>query len=467
MVALLLAHLAVLVLVAGLRFVHSLDLVLGFSLSLERWAMLSGVLASLAILALRREIAEGRAPWSSLERAALWIVLVVAPLLVWSLGDAEAAFGADLVVLGVAGVLGWAVVLRRPPARTRSFWWGGSRRWCIGLGMLTAVVIFALVLNDPRRPTSVWPWLTYPLYASLQLGLLLELPERVWRADGVGRTARVMGLSVLFALIHGPNAVVLSLTALGMAVWASARIAGVGLVPLALSMGLLGATVAQSLPADETQNMRVGPGYVIKRERARVLAAYVERVRSLASDAAYARGGDTLAGWLDLVHREVFAAPLPDSTRAAWLDLIHARLRAQVVRITLESEEYRTRHGIERFMVGPDRSLLYSTFRPWHPAQAAYAGLSARASERVREEDHASFVRHVYETLQRRTPSDAELAAWRARPDEAGRVEIVRRFLLEAGIADPGHWKPLGPEIPWPGSVVSPSRSDVSAPPHR
>ena len=462
MIALLLAHLAMLVLVAGLRFAHALDVVLGFPLSIERWAMLSGVLVSLAAIALRREIVEGRAPWSSRERAVLWMVLVGAPLLVWSFGDAEATLGVDLVVLILAGLLGWITVLGRPAARTRGFWVGGPRRWWVALTLLTGGVMIALLLRDPSQPHTAWPWLTYPFYALLQLGLLLELPERHWREHGVGRAARVAGVSVLFAMIHGPNPVVLVLTAMGMAVWALARTAGVGLVPLALSMGLLGATVARTLPPDETQNMRVGPGYVIKRERARELASYVERVRSLAGEATVARGGGSLVGWLELVHHEVFGWPIDAPTRDAWRDLVAARVRAQVVRITLESEEYRQRHGIERLMVGPDRSLLYSTFQPWHPAQSVYAELVVRAEPGVPTEDHASFVRHVYEVLQRRTPAPEELAGWDPLPDHDGRVEIVRRFLLEAGVADPGYWHNPGPEIEWPGGS-SPSRTRVGA----
>lgn len=466
MIALVLVHLAAIVLIAGLRFPHALDLVFGMPVAPERWAMLSGVLVCIAALALRREIAEGRAPWAGLQRVALWSALVLAPALVWSLGDAEATLGIDLVVLGGAGLLGWMVVLRRPAARTREFWVGGSRAWWIALGGITAVAIAALAVQSGVRTHSLWPWLTYPFYALLQLGVLLELPERIWRHDGVGRAGRVLGLAVLFALVHGPNPLVLGLTALGMTVWALARTAGVGLVPIALSMGLLGATVARVLPEVETQNMRVGPGYVIKRSRARVLDAYVQRVNDLASDASFVRAGGNLAGWLDLVHREVFDRPIDARTREAWITLLRQRLREQVVRITLESPEYRQRHGIQRLMIGPDRSLLYSTFRPWHPAQEAYAELSARAADRVHEEEHADFVRHVYETLQGRTPSEGEVAAWQPYPDLEGRIEIVRRFLLEAGIPDPGHWdypgspkvgpgsrnEWLGPEIAWPGA---------------
>lgn len=450
MVALLLAHLALVVLLAGLRFAHDLEHALGFAFDTTRWATLSGVLLGIAVLAVRREVREGRAPWSGPDRAAIWLLLVVVPALHWILGDAEAASGADLAVLVTAGVAGWIVLLRAPVARTRAFWWGDSWPWPTGVAVITAAGIGLLLVTGGIEDPSPMPWLSYPLYALLQLGLLLELPERVWRSDGVPRGARVTGLSVTFALVHGPNPIVLGLTGLGMAMWAMARTAGTGLVPLALSMGLLGATVAQILPETQTQNMRVGPGYVIKTIRAHDLEIYRSRVEDLASGTTFARGGDTLAGWLDLVHLDVFGRSFDPSVREAWIRLVDARLRAHYARMTLESEEYRTRHGIERLMTGPERSLLYSTFRPWHPAQAVYDSLRVRAEQHVGDEDLEAYVLHLYRSLQGRTPSAEELAGWVPHPDAEGRREIVRRFLREAGIEDPGYWPPVEEEVEWP-----------------
>ena len=450
MTALLLTHLALVLLIGGLRFGADLDLFLGFALSPERWAMATGVLLGLAGLALRREVLERRPPWRGRERAAVWSLLVLVPALHWAFGDEVMQWGVDAVLLLLAAVVGWAVVLARPVARSGRFWWGDRARPLLVLVLFTGVGLTLLLTLGDARGAGPLPWLTYPLYALVQLGLLLELPERLWSREGVGRLARVLGLSLLFAMVHGPNPVVLLLTAIGMAVWASARIAGAGLLPLALSMGLLGAAAAQALPEESTQHMRVGPGFVLKQARERALLRYDERVGRLASDATFQRAGGTLAGWLDLVHREVFGEAMDEATREGWIALVDARHRAHVVRVVLESEEYRRAHGIQRIMEGSDRSLLFSTFRPWHPAQEPYDELVERARRNATSETHADFVRHVFEVLLGRTPSARGLEEWSPWPAAIRREEIVRRFLEEAGVEDPASWRRPERPLPWP-----------------
>jgi hypothetical protein len=385
MTALLLLHLALTLLVAGLRFPDALDLVAPFPLDLTRWATLSGVLLGLSLVALRREHEAGRAPWSNLRRASAWTLLVLVPAILWIVGDLSIERGAEPVVLG-AGVLAVVVAWRKeglgraPQVRILGHA-SASLRWVLPAtligGALLALTTSLVGTADPVPTTREWAFalLTYPLYAAFQLLFLLVLPWTLWRREGRTEPAAVVGCALLFSLVHWPNPLLLVATLLSMLVWATAWSRGAGLLPLALSMGLLGGVVAQALPDSVIGHARVGPGYVLRFDYERQLARYDARVEELASDEAWQASGSTLEGWLGQLHRATLGEAASASTLLAWIRHIDAAYRARVILTVLESPEFRRSRGIGRNFREPDRLLLHSTFRPWHPAHAAYDSL--------------------------------------------------------------------------------------------
>jgi hypothetical protein len=459
MAALLLFHLAGAVLVAGFRFGDDVDLAVG--LGPRSWPMLAAVTVGLAALAVRRQVMAGRAPWSSFDRAALWTLAGVGPVVLWAVGDRQALRGVDTFVFGAMAAVGVALLVRHRVRWTRSRPWfgagGKAGRWLL-LGTLVAGAGVGLVIlagPGPEPPTTIGGWVlalsTYPLYALVQLGAALALPAFVWRRDAASPRAIVVACAVLFALIHAPNPLVMGLTGLGMLAWAAAYLRGVGLVWIALSMGLLGALVAQGLPEPTTQNMRVNAGYVLALRTDRHVEAYDARVDRLASDAFHERHGGRLRPWLAAVAREVTGREPAAAVLDDWERRIRHANRDRILRMFLESGEFRRRHGIGRIFEGRDRSLLFSTFEPWHPAHAVYDSLRARDPAAPVDESFEDFLRRVYGAVLGREASIEELEGWSSRLPYRARVEVVRVVLARAGIEDPAPWR--RPES-WPRWAV-------------
>ena len=459
MAALLLFHLAGAVLVAGFRFGNDVDLAVG--LGPRSWPMVAAVTVGLAALAVRRQAMAGRAPWSSFDRAALWGLVGVGPIVLWAVGDRAALRGSDTFVFAAMAVIGMAVLVRHRVRWTRAHPWfgtgGRAGRWLL-VGTLVAGVGIALVVvtgPGPEPPTTIGGWVlalsTYPLYALVQLGAALALPAFVWRRDEASPRAIVVACAVLFALIHAPNPLVMGITGLGMLAWAAAYRHGVGLVWIALSMGLLGALVAQGLPEPTTQNMRVNAGYVLALRTDRHVEAYDTRVDRLASDAFHARHGGRLRPWLTAVAREVTGREPAPAVLDDWERRIRHANRDRILRMFLESREFRRRHSIERVFEGRDRSLLFSTFEPWHPAHVVYDSLRARDPVAPVAASFEDFLRRVYGVVLGREASIEELEGWSSRLPYRARVEVVRVVLARAGIEDPAPWR--RPES-WPRWAV-------------
>ena len=457
MAALLLFHLAGAVLVAGFRFGHDVDLALG--LGPRSWPMLAAVTTGLAVLALRRQALAGRAPWSSFDRAALWSLVGVGPVVLWAIGDREAFRGVDTFVFAVMLAIGAAVLVRHRVRWTRTRPWFGTGgkvgRWLLA-GTLVAAVLLGGVIAVGGRGESVdgiGGWLlalsTYPLYALVQLGAALALPVFVWRRDGAPPAVVVLACSVLFALIHAPNPAAVVLTGLGMAGWAAAYQRGVGIVWTALSMGLLGALAAQGLPEPVSRNMRVNAGYVLALQTERHVEAYDARVARLASESFLEDHGGRLRPWLVAVARGATGDEPAPGVLDDWERRIRHANRDRILRMFLESQEFRRRHGIDRVFEGRDRSLLFTTFEPWHPAHVAYDSLRAADPGARVDLSFDDFLRRAYRELLGREASPEELQGWSPRLPRRARVEVVRVVLQRAGIEDPAPWRRPESWPPW------------------
>lgn len=465
MTALLLLHLAFVLLIAGFRFPDALDLVAPFPLDTVRWASLCGVLLGLGLVALRREIRAERAPWVDGRRASAWTLLVLVPAILWRVGDLSIERGADSVVI-VGGVLAvvaaWRRQWRGPGSRLRLVGRAGPNlRWVLPTtligGAVLAVAVGFVGMAKPAPAATEWAWslATYPIYAFFQLVFLLVLPWSLWRGEGRTESAAIVGCALLFSLVHWPNPVLLVATFAGMLVWATAWSRGAGLLPLALSMGLLGAVVAQALPAPVIGHARVGPGYVLRSDHERQLAHYDARVGDLASDECWKAAGGTLDDWLDFLHRECLGASAPPTVLRSWVRRIGNAHRARVILTFLESEEFRRKRGIGRNFRASDRRLLHSTFRPWHPSHAAYDSLRTAAAYQRAGGTFPNFVRRLYRELLRRSPSKAELSSWRDHPSAPHRMEIVRSFLARGGQTDPLEFRRRTQPPLWPSTAAN------------
>jgi len=456
MVAIVLWNLAVWIVVAGLRFGVDMDLALPFAR--RSWPFAAAVSGALFVLAFRREVVEGRRPCSSRDHAALWIILGIGPLLLWIFGDRVVTRGFDAIVLVALALVGLErVVAHRKLVFRRDVWFATGGRVGGALAAGTAVVaVVAFVAGRFAGSGEADPthWAvalaTYPLYAMVQLGATLALPARVWRSkDEHGPRATIAGLAFVFAWIHAPNPLVMVLTGGGMVAWALAHQRRVGFAWIALSMGLAGATVAQSLPDSWTQNMRVGAAYVLALQTERHIDAYDDQVEAWSTDAYWKESGSSTEGWLRAISQDIFGASIANAVLEDWtFRLQHAR-RRQIVLAFLDTERFRRRHGIERRMDGRDRSLLHSTFAPWHPAQGAVLETLEEDPSNPPVEDFEAFLARIYREVLDRDGSDEEIASWSQEPRPGDRPEIVRHVLGLVGVEDPAEWRRPADPLAW------------------
>ena len=458
MLSLVLFHAALCLLVAGLRFGPELDLVLGPLAS--GWATLTAVLAGLAALALRRELRRGEIPWNDFDTVAAWLILVAGPALLWAVADREITSGIDALVLGAMLALGVVLLFRHRGEWTAARVWfatGGRAGRALLIGTVSALLLIAFAIAAVRAESAlpepsqwVFALSTYPLYAAVQLGAALVLPVMVWRRRGHSERAVVTACAVLFLLIHAPNPVALTLTGIGMIGWAWAHLRGVGFVWLALSMGLLGAVVAQGLPQTRTAHMRVGATYVLKRMNDRAIEAYDARVAALASDEFFAASGGTLRDWLRALHVEIVGLFFTGLYLVLSQRRVLPRYRNAIALRFLDSDEFHRRHGIDRYLTGTDRRMFFSTFERWHPAHERLDAVWADDPAAPLAHDWRTHMTRTYEALLDRTPSAPEVDGWPRWPRADDRTDVVRVVLFNAGIDDPAEWRQPDDWPVWP-----------------
>jgi hypothetical protein len=443
MYPLILAHLSCILLVGGLRFGPGAVLP-GAGQAL--WATITVVASILMTASLIAEARKGRAPWSAPGRIVLWLVFPGAAALAWGLGGVDAGTGAEAPVLGLIFGLVLALLFCR-----RGEWVGREtdrRAWITGvrwvLAPTTTVLVTGALIGFDRAGT-VPAMLTYPLYALGQLLAALVLPWSQWARDGLGRRQRVIGIALLFALVHWPNLFAVSVTLVGMLLWASAWSAGSALLPLAMSMGLMATAVTQALPDDLTGHMRIAANAVTQgraQSRDRELDARAQRI-SVESGWMDAEG---LHPWLERALPLTTGAPVDSALVSGTCDLLVRLHREQLLRWIFDSDEFRRRHGIENRLRTTELRFFESTFAPFHPAHAAYAGLVARGSSL----DHRGFVGLAYPELLGREPVEAEFLHWPEPLTVGTRIEFIRRVLEGDGVggADLRRWRePEDPEL--------------------
>lgn len=360
----------------------------------------AGALLTVAMLWRRAEPGERRAfgfllVWPAVPVAVAWVAL--------PLRDASPAALAALV----AALLTLAVAVRRvgPPApsRPRRRWHAG-RAWRLGHGLALAAglaVGFALGGLGDLRAVGL-SLLFYPLYAAVQLTLLLVLPWPSLIRVSRGRTTVAAAVAAaLFALVHWPNPLLIVLTGGGMVFWAREYARGRPVWTLAVSMGLLATLAAQGLPDAVNHHMRVGPAEA--RLRAVPALAGASRARLDPPLTGAAAGRALLADlYPPVVGREASAAELD-----RWQQVIEHERRCFLAWCIYGSPEA-ARRGPHGAAPGDDDGSVWWTelAAPW-PARiraCAAAGREAR--------DWNAYLAHCYREILGRRAAAAELAAW-------------------------------------------------------
>ncbi len=429
-----------------------------FAWSPTAWAMATGVALALTLLALRRERREGSAPWCTPEArvfSAGWIALAS---FLWSAGEPQDLRDPRILLLAAP-----ALLLARSAWQTRRAWagraFGGlSRARGPAAALLAASTFLALLVTwlgpAPVR-SGATAWLSYPLYAFVQLVLLLAVPAAVFDGLGFSRRAIALGCAGLFALAHWPQPLLFVGGFVAALAWSWAYLRGVPLVVVALSMGWLGAATAHHLPEAWTEHLRVGPALVAKRLHADEVARYEARVDALAR----ALPGETLSQWLTRIVREIEGRTLAPPSAEASARALEDAQRARTVRMFFGSEEFRRRHGLDGGLSWVDRSAIHgSAPDPHEPAYALYDSLRSRAHFEAVGGRWGPFLRSLTEILLGRTPTDVGLAAWDTTLSDDDRELLVEHLMKRAGIEDPRHF--VRPEniVPLPG-ITAPAVS--------
>lgn len=396
------------------------------------WLPLLAVLAAGLALALRREIAGGRAPWQCRTRLLLWLVFPGAAALNWSIGSREQVAGSDLPALALLLGLVVAVLARRWPE------WGGreftrrgwlqSARWVL---LPTLAVVVAGALGGEGLRDSGVALATYPLFAVLQLAAVLILPWTQWQRDGVSPAGSVAGSTILFALVHWPNPFATLATALGMLVWALAWRNGSALLPLALSMGITATVVTQTLPDNLTGHMRVGASYALS-ERADARSGELDRQTGrILADAGW-DPAEGLDQWLLRVVPPATGDEISPALARGLADQLEQMHRAQTVRWFFDSAEFRRRHRAGAPLLAAEIGFFHSPFVPFLEAHAPYAELVAAGASL----DQRSFVELVYARLLGRAPVESEYRHWPPPLAPEMRAAFVRRLLKVSASGD-------------------------------
>jgi hypothetical protein len=214
-----------------------------------------------------------------------------------------------------------------------------------------------------------------------------------------------------------------------MALWASAWRAGSAFIPIALSMGILGAVVTQGLPDSLTHHMRVGANEVLKtRELQREiwLDAEASRLRKIG------RWTDKegLRPWIAR-SLEALEGARPDSALVEETAVILERLHREAsLRWIFDSGEFRWRHKFKEPMRDDELRFFESTFVPYHPGHAGYSYVLAAGADLTTKE----FIALAYRTFLKREPLEHEFQYWPEPITAANRTLFLRRVLESGGL---------------------------------
>jgi hypothetical protein len=423
MASLIFAHALSILLVGGLRFGSNAVLV---GAPTPLWIAATAFLAMGMLLALRAEQRQGHAPWSCRGRMLLWLVFPGAAAANWGLGQTGPFEGPDKVVLAITLGLVLATLSWR-----RSEWGGretSRRAWMISARwvLLPTIAILVAGFSGPMKLEGTGlAFVTYPLYAWMQLAAVVVLPWTQWARDDIEPRRRVAASALLFALVHWPNPFATVATGLGMLLWASAWRAGSALLPLALSLGIAATVATRSLPPELTAHMRVAAPHAIKaRELSRSRALDI-RAKRIADDAAWSET-EGLRPWL----ARALPAATGRETNQTLVDgiarVLERMYRQSTLRWIFDSGEFRTRNKTTHRLSDDEISFFESTFVPFHETHAPYERLVSAGAEL----DYDGFVRLAYRELLGREPNELEIRGWPAPMSPGTRTMFIRRILL-------------------------------------
>lgn len=348
----------------------------------------------------------------------LLLLTVVAMAAAWLLpGDlrfagpraSDGGLGLAALAAATALLVGGLWLLRRDraagegPRCTRA---GGGRlaRRLLWPTTVPAVALVAAGLAAGERPGAGGVAISlalYPLYALVQMLLLLALPAARLRRLGAGPAGTSLGCAVLFALAHWPNGPLLAACFLAMLWWARLYQEEREIVPLAVAMGILATAFVQFLPEAFTANARVGPRWV--RKEASVFLA-----RRPAPAAAPEAAG--LGALLPPLYEALAGRRPAAAEAAAWDSVLAQRAREHVARLFLTSDEHAARVGA----TAPGAARRLEAARDARGAgdeSLARQASGGRYDAAARASD-ADFLRAMYRLVLAREAADAEVAAW-------------------------------------------------------
>lgn len=392
--------------------------------SADGWPVVAATAAVVALLAVG--LAARRLPRGPDRRMLAELLVMPAVVLAWLWGrPATSGFHPGdvlgAVVVGSVAALLWRTTPRPPakdPAGPGLF---DGRRWRLGnVAFVALPVVVALATGARIAWSSLGISLAlYPLYAFLQLALVLALPfPRLVHL--AGPRAAVATCTALFALVHWPNGALMAVTAAAMAFWAAEYRRGRRLLALALSMGLAATTFTQLLPHALTSHMRVGPGYV--RLRA---------VPALAGAAAVDPAQPVVAGFIGPLYPAAIGRPATAVELARWEASVGAARRGALAWYFFNAPEYR-----ERFGQAPDAPRLGDA-TPWTQLEPAWrarvAPFATAAYARAHGDTWEGFLGGIYRDVLGREAAPADLASWPQTLSARERERLVEVLLANRG----------------------------------
>jgi hypothetical protein len=332
--------------------------------------------------------------WPAVPLAVAWLVIP-------SAGPPQAA---SVVGLIAVATVGWwlhrAAPDRRPPPDR------GHPRWIWpGLHLLLVAAFGAAGLagdgfGDTRA--LLRSLLLYPLYAAMQLFLVLVvLWPRLRLLAGPRPAGAVITVSLLFALIHWPNAVLMGLTGTGMVFWSLAHDRGRSLVLLAASMGLLATLAAQGLPDQWTSHMRAGPRSVRMRTVPPLAAGAHQATRHLP------HGRTRTLAYLAAIHEPAVGRGADPDELDRWWRSVDPCRRGMVAWLFFISDEYRRTVAADPTGVQPPPPDV-----PWTRAPAPWPGRIAAFTTDA-DEPWDRFIRRCYQEILGREATPHEVSSWR------------------------------------------------------
>ncbi len=376
-----------------------------------------------------------RFPSDPTARQAAW-ELSIFPLLfllVWTWFPSGPRQPNHLAVAG--GVIATvAFLLRRDPG-WRALW-GSMHAFCEAarslsiptlLLMVPVLILFRLdpvPVSGARFAKSL---LRYPLYAFVQLALVLVFSQSRLRRLGASSAALVLVPAGLFALVHWPNLPLMITTFVAMLVWALVYQRHPSLPAVALSMGILATVATQLLPEDLTAHLRAGPGYVLHEYLDEVYAEQARLEAGCVTDDFYREAGGSVPDYA----RALFAAILEGRAPPAELDRFARTWQLKwYARVAAQFEfARRARDGL-----APDEAAC--TRRGQDLAATWFEGRKRSAEDSGGWTD---YVPMLYRAVLDREGSAEEIASWNALPPVG-----FRRAMIHAAFEEPAFFERPG-----------------------